>query len=181
MRVCAVYLDFYRFTIYSRYGRSSRNGYFKSERAGLVFRFGFNKVFLYAYACKWLSSYFSSGCWWTAADDYVVARSIWCATVIGALMFFAVLFGLKETLPLERRKEGGLTEVLSTFGVLLKDGVFVGYALAQGFIMSAMFAYISGSTFVLQDIYGLSPQMFSFVFAINGFGLIIATQVTGHL
>ncbi|MGE1114799.1 multidrug effflux MFS transporter [Priestia megaterium] len=101
--------------------------------------------------------------------------------VIGALMFFAVLFCLKETLPLERRKEGGLTEVLSTFGVLLKDGVFVGYALAQGFIMSAMFAYISGSTFVLQDIYGLSPQMFSFVFAINGFGLIIATQVTGRL
>src|SRR6478609_2565076 len=101
--------------------------------------------------------------------------------VFGALMFFAVLFGLKETLPLERRKEGGLTEVLRTFGVLLKDGVFVGYALAQGFIMSAMFAYISGSTFVLQDIYGLSPQMFSFVFAINGFGLIIATQVTGRL
>ena len=47
--------------------------------------------------------------------------------------------------------------------------------------MSAMFAYISGSTFVLQDIYGLSPQAFSLVFALNGIGIIVATQVTGRL
>ena len=181
MRVCAFYLDFYRFTIYSRHGGSSRNGYFKSKCARLVFRFGFNKVFLHAYARKWFSSYFGSGCRWSAADGHVVARSIWRVSCNWCTNVFAVLFGLKETLPAERRKEGGLTEVLRTFSVLLKDGVFVGYALAQGFIMSAMFAYISGSTFVLQDIYGLSPQMFSFVFAINGFGLIIATQVTGRL
>ena len=102
-------------------------------------------------------------------------------TVLGALMLLAVIVGLKETLPVEQRKTGGLKEVLSTFGILLKDRTFVGYALAQGFVMSAMFAYISGSTFVLQDIYGLSPQMFSFVFAINGIGLILATQITGRL
>lgn len=100
---------------------------------------------------------------------------------IGVLMFLAVLFGLKETLPVERRKTGGLKEVLSTFGLLLKDRVFIGYALTQGFVMSAMFAYISGSTFVLQEIYGLTPQMFSFVFAINGVGLILSTQITGRL
>ncbi|MGA9287340.1 MAG: multidrug effflux MFS transporter [Anaerobacillus sp.] len=101
--------------------------------------------------------------------------------VIGALMVFAVVFGLKESLPLEQRKSGGLKEVISTFGRLLKDRIFVGYMLAQGFVMSAMFAYISGSTFVLQDIYGLSPQAFSLVFALNGLGIIVATQVTGRL
>ncbi len=101
--------------------------------------------------------------------------------VIGALMVFSVIFGLKETLPMEQRKSGGLKEVISTFGRLLKDRIFVGYMLAQGFVMSAMFAYISGSTFVLQDIYGLSPQAFSLVFALNGIGIIIATQVTGRL
>ncbi|KGX85777.1 MFS transporter [Pontibacillus litoralis JSM 072002] len=100
---------------------------------------------------------------------------------IGALMLIVIVLGLKETLPVQARKTGGVTEVFATFGLLLKDRVFVGYALSQGFIMSAMFAYISGSTFVLQDIYGLSPQMFSVVFAINGVGLILATQITGRL
>nr|WP_257147581.1 multidrug effflux MFS transporter [Bacillus sp. es.036] len=101
--------------------------------------------------------------------------------VIGAVMVFAVVFGLKETLPTNQRKSGGLKEVITTFGMLLKDRVFVGYMLAQGFVMSAMFAYISGSTFVLQEIYGLSPQAFSLVFALNGIGIIVATQVTGRL
>ena len=44
-----------------------------------------------------------------------------------------------------------------------------------------MFAYISGSPFVLQNIYGASPQQFSLFFAINGIGIIIASQVTGRL
>ncbi|ELK45926.1 UNVERIFIED_CONTAM: multidrug effflux MFS transporter [Halobacillus marinus] len=101
--------------------------------------------------------------------------------VLGALMFLAVLFGLKETLPDTNKKSGGWKEAVSTFGLLLRDRIFTGYMLTQGFVMGSMFAYISGSTFVLQDIYGLSPQMFSLVFAINGFGLIIATQVTGRL
>lgn len=101
--------------------------------------------------------------------------------VIGVLMFLAVLVGLKETLPIEARKTGGLKEVWRTFGLLLKDREFMGYALMQGFVMGGMFAYISGSTFVLQDIYGLSAQMFSVIFAINGVGIILATQTTGRL
>jgi DHA1 family bicyclomycin/chloramphenicol resistance-like MFS transporter len=44
-----------------------------------------------------------------------------------------------------------------------------------------MFAYISGSTFVLQGRYGLSPQAFSGVFAVNSVGIVAATQVAGRL
>jgi DHA1 family bicyclomycin/chloramphenicol resistance-like MFS transporter len=51
----------------------------------------------------------------------------------------------------------------------------------QGCAFSALFAYISGSPFVLQNIYEVSPQVFSLVFAINGIGLIIAGQLTGRL
>ncbi len=101
--------------------------------------------------------------------------------LIGGIMLLAVCFGLSETLPKERRKTGGISSVFNTFGRLIRNRVFMGYVLVQGFAMSAMFAYISGSTFVLQDIYGLSPQMFSLIFALNGLGLIIATQATGKL
>ena len=45
----------------------------------------------------------------------------------------------------------------------------------------ALFAYISGSSFVLQGIYGLSPQLYSLAFAMNGLGLIAASQVNARL
>lgn len=57
----------------------------------------------------------------------------------------------------------------------------MGLALSSGFISAAMFAYISGSPFVLQNIYGVSPQVFSLIFAMNGIGIIIAGQITGRL
>lgn len=101
--------------------------------------------------------------------------------LIGVIMFVVVMFGLPETLPLERRSKAGITHTLSTFGRLIKDRHFMGYAMSQGLITAAMFAYIAGSPFVLQEIYGVSPAMFSVVFAVNGLGIIIASQVTGRL
>ncbi|MBP3964967.1 multidrug effflux MFS transporter [Paenibacillus lignilyticus] len=100
---------------------------------------------------------------------------------IGLIMFIAVLLGLPETLPINRRAKGGILNTLSTFRGLLTNRSFMGYALAQGFVMAAMFAYISGSPFVLQDVYGVSPQIFSLCFAINGLGIIVASQVAGRL
>jgi DHA1 family bicyclomycin/chloramphenicol resistance-like MFS transporter len=64
---------------------------------------------------------------------------------------------------------------------LLTDRVFVGYALASGLALGAMFAYIAGAPFVLEDIYGVSPQVFSLIFASNACGIIIASQTSGRL
>lgn len=99
----------------------------------------------------------------------------------GMLTLFAVTFGLPETLPTDRRMTGGLRETIATFRRLLRDRSFMGYALAQALVSAAMFAYIAGSPFVLQNIYGVSPQMFSVFFAINGVGIIVAGQLTGRL
>ncbi|MFC5652270.1 multidrug effflux MFS transporter [Paenibacillus solisilvae] len=101
--------------------------------------------------------------------------------VIGVLMLLGVLLGLPETLPRARRAKGGIMNTLSTFGRLARDPLFVGCALCQGLVLGAMFAYISGSPFVLQDIFGVSPQMFSLCFAINGLGIILASQAAGRL
>ncbi|ANN35544.1 Bcr/CflA family drug resistance efflux transporter [[Bacillus thuringiensis] serovar konkukian] len=104
--------------------------------------------------------------------------------VLGAICVFmlvSVVFILPETLPPEERATGGLTETLLTYKKLLKDRLFMGYALSQGLVIGAMFAYISGSPFVLQNIYGTSPQEFSLFFALNGIGVIIATHITGRL
>lgn len=100
---------------------------------------------------------------------------------IGILMMIVVFFRFKETLPVNRRSQGGIFNTLRTFRELIGNKVFMGYALTQGFVMAAMFAYISGSPFVLQTIFNVSPQMFSLFFGINGIGIIIAGQITGQL
>jgi DHA1 family bicyclomycin/chloramphenicol resistance-like MFS transporter len=101
--------------------------------------------------------------------------------VLGMVMLAAVFFGLRETLPNQLRSKGGIGNTLSTFRGLLVDRVFMGYAIAQGLVFAAMFAYISGSPFVLQEIFHVSPQMFAVFFGINGLGIIIAGQITGRL
>lgn len=101
--------------------------------------------------------------------------------VIGVLMLLGVLLGLPETLPAARRAKGGMMNTLSTFARLARNSKFIGYALSQGLVLGAMFAYISGSPFVLQDIFGVSAQLFSLCFAINGFGIILASQLAGRL
>ncbi len=101
--------------------------------------------------------------------------------ILGALMLVVVAFGLPETHPTERRQTGGLKAIAPVFKKLLSDRVFVGYNLGAGLAFAAMFAYIAGSPFVLQDIHKMSPQGFSAVFAVNAFGLVICAQIVGRV
>ncbi|AET58708.1 multidrug effflux MFS transporter [Paenibacillus terrae] len=101
--------------------------------------------------------------------------------VVGVAMLIAVVLGLPETLPVSRRSSGGLKQTLSTLGHLFTDRRFMGYAFSQALITGAMFAYIAGSPFVLQDIFGVSPQTYSIIFAVNGLGIVLFSQLTGRL
>ena len=94
----------------------------------------------------------------------------------GAVLLLAGLVGLKETLPPERRVVGGFRRTLQGYNTLLHDRFFVGCALSSGLAGASMFAYIAGSTFVLQRIYGMSPQGFSLVFGCISLGLVAAAQ-----
>jgi MFS transporter, DHA1 family, multidrug resistance protein len=102
-------------------------------------------------------------------------------SILSALIATLTALGLRETLPPERRVPSGLRRTLQTMGMLLRDRSFLGHALAGGLTFGALFAYISGSPFVLQGIYGLSPQVFSLAFALNGLGLVAASQVNARI
>lgn len=101
--------------------------------------------------------------------------------IIGILLLLTVLSGLPETLVKERRAKGGTRATLLTFKNLFLDRSFMGYAICQGLVFASMFAYISGSSFVFQNVFHVSPQTFSLIFAMNGLGIILATQTTGRL
>ncbi|MEK4869280.1 Bcr/CflA family multidrug efflux MFS transporter [Niallia sp. FSL W8-1348] len=102
-------------------------------------------------------------------------------TCIGIILTIVVAFKLEETLPAEKRVPSNIKQVVMNFGSLLKDREFAGYAFTQGFTTAGIFAYVSGISFVYQNIYGVSPQVFSLLFGINGVGLIIGTQIVGRL
>ncbi|MEV7564017.1 multidrug effflux MFS transporter [Streptomyces tanashiensis] len=102
-------------------------------------------------------------------------------TVIGVLLTLVVWRFLHETLPPERRHEGGVGQALRTMRGLLADRVFTGYMLTGGLAFAALFAYISASPFVIQDLYGASPQTFSLLFGLNSVGLVAVGQINGKL
>ncbi|MFJ3668220.1 multidrug effflux MFS transporter [Streptomyces sp. NPDC090106] len=102
-------------------------------------------------------------------------------TVIGAALAFLVWARLPETLPVESRHAGGVGEALRSMRALLADRLFTGYTLAGGFAFAALFAYVAASPFVIQEIYGASPQTFSLLFGVNSVGLVAVGQLNGKV
>jgi MFS transporter, DHA1 family, multidrug resistance protein len=120
------------------------------------------------------------------AGAQVLALTSWrgiflVLALLSALIAALVAVGLGETLAQERRSTRGLGHTLQTMRALLRDRWFVGHALAGALGFGALFAYVAGSPFVLQGIYGVSPQLYSVLFAMNGLGLIAASQVNARL
>lgn len=91
---------------------------------------------------------------------------------IGVPLVVATAIMLPETLPAHQRHQGGLRPILRRFGSLLRDRRYLPYAVSFSLSFAAMFGYIAGSSYVLENVFGISPQLFSLVFAINSGGLI---------
>lgn len=102
-------------------------------------------------------------------------------TGVGLLLTLVVWKWLHETLPRQRRHTGGVGQALRTMKGLLADRVFTGYVLTGGLAFAVLFAYISASPFVVQEIYGASPQTFSLLFGVNSVGLIVVGQINGRI
>ena len=92
---------------------------------------------------------------------------------IGAVILLAVALRFTETLPAERRTRGGFAQTTRDYRALLGDRRFVGAVLGSGFAYAALFAYLAGATYVLQGIYGLTPQQYALAFGLNSAGFMV--------
>lgn len=105
------------------------------------------------------------------------------AVLAGAAVVLAVvaLLGIRETLPPVRRRPANLRATLATYRSLLRDRTFVALVFIGGLMLSAIFAYVAGSPFVLQGGYGLDETAFGLVFGANALGLTLASQLNPML
>ena len=94
--------------------------------------------------------------------------------LVGSLLF-------RESLPKEKRITGGVNVAVKNYITLIKDKRFLGQTLIQLFAFGGFFAYISGSSFVYQNIFNLSAQEFSYFFGINSCGIILASAISGRV
>jgi len=94
--------------------------------------------------------------------------------VVGALLLIGVLLKVPESLPRQRRHPGGIAGTFRSMARLFGNRPFMGYALVLGFGSAALFAYIGGSSFVFERIHGVSPGMYSVIFAVNAVGILLA-------
>ncbi|MEU9151347.1 multidrug effflux MFS transporter [Streptomyces sp. NPDC048417] len=100
----------------------------------------------------------------------VLAVSTWrtvfaVLAVLGVLLLLAVVRAVPESLPPERRHDGGLVSTFRAMGALLAGRTFMGYVLVVALVSAAMFTYISGSSFVFENLHGVSSTTYSLIFA----------------
>jgi len=101
--------------------------------------------------------------------------------VLGGLLTLLAAISLRESLPPERRHGQGLSTTFRAIGGLLRDSRFLGYLLTSTFAFGALFAYVGGSSVVLQTVYGISPQTFSLLFAVNSVAVVGFSQLNGRV
>ncbi|MGZ8745093.1 MAG: Bcr/CflA family multidrug efflux MFS transporter [Nocardioides sp.] len=109
-------------------------------------------------------------------------RGIFVVLAATAVLLILVAFlGLRETLPVERRRSARLGATLRTYASLLKDRTFVALVFMGGLMFASIFAYVSGASFVLQEGFGLDERTFGLVFGANALTLTVFSQVNPTL
>ncbi|WP_055547203.1 Bcr/CflA family efflux MFS transporter [Streptomyces kanamyceticus] len=96
----------------------------------------------------------------------------WVLTGVSALVALAVVVGVPESLPRERRHAGGMRRTAAAVREVLGDRAYVGYTLAFTFGFGMLFCYIAGSPFLLQNVLGMGVGASSVAF--SG-GAVVAT------
>ncbi|WP_248928370.1 multidrug effflux MFS transporter [Paenibacillus hamazuiensis] len=119
------------------------------------------------------------------AGSGVISFTTWVGVfvvlgLVGIVLVVLATAGLKETLPPENRMPSNFSQLFKGIQTLIRDRQFLGYALAQGIMIGGVFAYVSGTPFIYQKIYGASPQLFAILFGSNGISLIIGSQLVGR-
>ena len=104
----------------------------------------------------------------------------WLLAVIGGMMFVS-LFWLPETLPQKKRVKASLPSAFRNYYALLTNTTFMRFTLCLTFYYVAAYAFITGSPFVYITYFGVEPQHYGWLFALNIVGLMGMSVINRRL
>lgn len=109
-------------------------------------------------------------------------RGVFWAVALASVAGLALVYGaLQETRSEADRVESSLGSALRAYGLLLRDGHYLGLVGIGSTALAGFFVYLAGSPFVLINHYGLTPTQYSLAFSFNAVAFIGASQFTGLL
>ena len=109
-------------------------------------------------------------------------RSVFFTLVGGGLLGAAIVWPLMpETLALRAAEPVSPATMLRSFRVVARNGAYLAYLGLASTSFAGLFAWISGASFVLQYLYGLTPFQFGVAFAIGSVGYMVGTTLAARL
>lgn len=105
----------------------------------------------------------------------------WVLAALTLIMCIGALTYVKETLPESARTRGGIKATVRGARAVLANRNYVGYLLTFCFAFTALFAYISASPFVIQNVMGMSTSAYTLVFSLNALVIVITSSVASAL
>lgn len=85
-----------------------------------------------------------------------------------------LLFFVRETLPVEKRRSMRPLSILQSYSQIFRSSGAMGYVLIASGSAGAFFASLTASPFIFIDYFGLSPETFSHLFALGAIAAIFA-------
>lgn len=101
----------------------------------------------------------------------------WLLLAYGGACLLVTWTSLPETMPVAKRQPLSPGSIVATYAGLLARPAFVVPVLVGGLGMASLFGYITGSPFVLIDLFGLTEQQYGYVFGANALGIMVASQL----
>lgn len=113
---------------------------------------------------------------------YIATHAEWhniffLLAIFGVLILSAVLFLLPESKGPDPSISLKPIPTMTNFWKVLSKRQFITYALCGALVASGMYVYLSGSPFVLMDLYGVNEKQYGWIFGLLASALIIANQV----
>lgn len=102
---------------------------------------------------------------------------------VGVAASLFCLVAIKKWLPETRKADPNvkISRAFITYFDILKDRDFTRNAIAGGLAQAGMFAYITGSSFVFINFFGVKPENFGWFFGMNAAGFILMAQLNSYL
>ncbi len=95
--------------------------------------------------------------------------------IISLLIFILVYYNLEETNKNLNPKATNPINLFKSYGKMLTNRAYMGYTLSVTFAWCAYISFISSSSFVFQDIIGVSPVKYGVIFALVALGYVSGT------